>query len=345
MPRRSIHHWRRVSHSEGVKFLPGALAVLLTLTVCAGAPAARAEPNAMSTSLRTTPPVLFGAYVEGIQQEASALTEFEDLVAAETGIASYYYGFGDVFPGEAELAVADSGRRKVLLSWDMGRTRFKQWANGRYDRYLRTIAAAAADYPYPIYVRPWPEMNGDWQRFQPTAPGTKAKRYGGSYKKFVAAWRHVVSYTRRRGATNIRWVFNPSADTYKETTPVRKIWPGSKFVDVLGLDGFNWGADAGWGRWKSYSSIFAHQYKRLTKLDDSAPVWICEFGSKEPTVDDGAPVDPSRSKAAWLREAFASTTMPRVRAMIYFQARKERDWRVNSSHAALGALREILASR
>lgn len=305
------------------------------VTAHAGANGAVARPAA--------PPVRFGAFVEGMQQDPAALGEFEDLVGAEAKIASYYYGFGDVFPGKTELEFADSGRRKVLLSWDMGPTRFRQWTKGRHNRYLATIAAAARDYPYPIYVRPWPEMNGDWQTFQPTRSGNK--RHGGTYAQFIAAWRHVVSYTRRHGATNIRWVFNPTADTYAETTPVGRIWPGSKFVDVLGLDGFNWGKDDGWGEWKSYPSIFARQYRRLTRLDATAPVWICEFGSKEPTVDDGAPVDLRNSKAAWLRRAFASTRMPRVRAMIYFHARKERAWDVNSSGAALSAVRRVLATR
>jgi hypothetical protein len=36
--------------------------------------------------------------------------------------------------------------------------------------------------------------------------------------------------------------------------------------------------------------------------------------------------------------------MPRVRAMVYFDARKERDWRVSSSPGALGAMRKVLAS-
>lgn len=341
---RVILRRRSVPESRWVRTVSGLVAVLLTLTAAVGMPAAHAETGVSHDTARQVPTVQFGAYVDGVQQDPSVLGEFEALVGAKTGVASSYYGFGDIFPGQQELTLSDAGRRDVLLSWDMGPTRFKQWASGRYDGYLKQIADAAAAYPYPVYVRPWPEMNGDWQSFQPTPRGVAARPRGGSYKKFIAAWRHVVSYTRRQGADNIRWVFNPTADTYKGTTPVAKIWPGSRFVDVLGLDGFNWGEDSSWGRWRSYASIFAKQYQKLTRLDAGAPVWICEFGSKEPLVDDGAPADPSRSKAAWLRDAFATTTMPRVRAMIYFQADKERDWRVNSSPAALAALRVALAT-
>lgn len=287
--------------------------------------------------------VRFGAYVPGAQHDPARLAEFEELVGARADVASFYYGYGDVFPGPLERAVADQGRRDVLLSWDMGPTTFRQWANGRHDRYLKKIAAAASRYPHRIYVRPWPEMNGDWTTFQPTANGVRAKRYGGTYAQFVAAWRHVVKFTRARGATNIRWVFNPTADTYSATTPVAKIWPGRRYVDVLGMDGFNWGRDSGWGRWRSFSAIFATQYRRLTALDPKMPVWICEFASKEPSTDDGAPVDRRHSKGAWIRGAFSAQQMPRIRARIYFHEEKERDWRVNSSTAALTALRNVLA--
>jgi mannan endo-1,4-beta-mannosidase len=318
------------------------------VTAAAGVAHGHTDAGATPTSTATTTATLdggvaFGAFVEGMQQDPGTLADFEQLVGAGSAIASYYYGFGDVFPGPTELAFADGGRRDVLLSWDMGATRFRGWASGRYDGYLDRIASAARSYPYPVYVRPWPEMNGDWQAFQPTASGDRPR--GGTYAQFVSAWRHVVRYTREAGATNLRWVFDPAADTYAGTTPVKAIWPGVAYVDVLGIDGFNWGADAGWGRWRSFDAIFAPMYRILTRLDAAAPVWICEFGSKEPRVDDGAPVDPAHSKAAWLRQALDRATMPRVRALVYFQASTERDWRVNSSDEVLQVLRAALAGQ
>lgn len=287
--------------------------------------------------------VEFGAFVEGMQADPTRLTAFEDLVGARTDIASYFYGFGDVFPGPVERTFAAGGTRTVLVSWDMGPTRFREWTAGVHDAYLDQIAAAARDYPYPLYVRPWPEMNGNWQDFQPTPSGDRP--YGGTYRQFVAAWRHVVTYLRQHGGTNLRWVFNPSADTYAETTPAGEIWPGSRYVDVLGMDGYNWGADDGWGRWLSFRSIFTGQYRLLTGLDSRLPVWICEFASKEPLLDDGAPVDSAHSKASWIRQTFAYTGMPRLRAVVYFHTRKERAWNVDSSSGALGAMRDVLASR
>jgi mannan endo-1,4-beta-mannosidase len=319
--------------------LAGGLAVgLLTLP---GA-SAGGEPDLTGADPSSTRRVMFGAYVEGMAEDPSRLSDFEQLVGRQAQIASYYSGYGAVFPGATAKRLAEGGRRTVLVSWDPGRTRFSEWASGAHDDYLDQIVAAARDYPYDIYVRPWPEMNGDWAQFQPTPEGDRP--YGGTYDEFKAAWRHVVGYVRGHGATNVRWVFNPASDVYPATTPVARVWPGTRYVDVLGIDGFNWGHDRSWGRWLSFREIFTPMYTRLTDLHPTAPVWICEFGSKEPRVNDGAPADATHSKRDWLYRAFNVDGFPRIEAMVYFHVRKERDWRVTSSRAALRGARQALST-
>jgi beta-mannanase len=204
-------------------------------------------------------------------------------------------------------------------------------------------------FPYDVYVRPWPEMNGTWSTWQPTASGSKPD--GGTPAQFVAAWRYVVTFMRERGATHLKFVFNPDASTYTGTTSVSSIWPGAAYVDVLGIDGYNWGNSAGGAgeRWQSFASIFTPMYKKLTALDAKAPVWIAEFGCKEPTEQDdplfpaeSSPVDPSHSKGTWISDMMKSTAFPRVKALVYFNKKKERDWRLNSSAASLTAIRTVL---
>jgi len=74
-------------------------------------------------------------------------------------------------------------------------------------------------------------------------------------------------------------------------------------------------------------------------------VWICETASKEPQVSDGAPVDSRHRKAAWIRGMFDFTHMGRVRAVVWFQSPKERDWRVDSSTSSLRAVRAAIRAR
>jgi Glycosyl hydrolase family 26 len=314
-----------------------AIGVGLLLGV-SGGPTAAATPVA--------PPlkdhVRFGAYTAGMTEAPARFAELEARLGGRLQVASHYYGFPALFPGAVDRHLADGGRRDVLLSWEMGPTRFRDWTQGKHDAYLREIGRRAAAHRYPVYVRPWPEMNGDWAPWQPTTAGDRP--YGGTPAEFVTAWRHVVTTVRAAGGTNVRWVFNPDAATYPGTTDVRTIFPGRRYVDVLGIDGYNWGADEGWGAWRSFDEIFAEMYAILTTLHPTAPVWICEFGSKEPSYDDGAPADAAHDKGRWLTEAGNSTAFPRVAVLAYFDIKKERDWRLDSSPSALSAMRALITA-
>jgi beta-mannanase len=126
---------------------------------------------------------------------------------------------------------------------------------------------------------------------------------------------------------------------------VPKIWPGVDYVDVLGIDGYNWGADANGNSWRDFSTIFAKMYDVLTALHPTAPVWVCEVGSKEPSIDDGSPIDPEHDKAKWWNDMFNLQTFPRITALTAFNVAKERDWRIESSTASLTAVKNQLARR
>ena len=79
-----------------------------------------------------------------------------------------------------------------------------------------------------------PEMNGDWL---PWSTGVNGNRPG----EYVAAWRHVRARFRRAGADNAVWVWNPIA-SYAGSTPLKQLFPGSRSVDWMAVDGYSWGA-------------------------------------------------------------------------------------------------------
>jgi hypothetical protein len=281
--------------------------------------------------------VAFGAFAAGFPGSGSQIGQLERQLGTHLAIASSYQGPSSVFPDASERADASTGHT-LLVSWDLGETsdsRFSTFTDGSHDGYLAQVARAVAAFGKPIYIRPWAEMNADWVAYQPTADG--AQPAGGTPEEFVAAWQYLVTFFRDHGASNARWVFNPTADTYPQTTDVRTIFPGSEYVDVLGLDGFNWG-NGGALRWRSFTDIYQTQYQRLVSLAPGVPVWVCEFGSKEPAENDGAPADPSHSKSAWYSALFASTAFPAIDALVMFDVDKERDWRVASDQRALAVV-------
>jgi len=72
-----------------------------------------------------------------------------------------------------------------------------------------------------VLFRPFHEMNGDWFWWGAWKPA-----------QFRALWREAFNYlTYTKGLDNLLWVYSPSAGTRG-----RAYYPGSKYVDIVGLD-------------------------------------------------------------------------------------------------------------
>ena len=78
----------------------------------------------------------------------------------------------------------------------------KQIASGRYDGLVKRWADQAKSDGHRVMIRFAPEQNGDWRPWSVGVLGNTASDY-------IAAWRHVVTIFRSRGASNVEWVWNP----------------------------------------------------------------------------------------------------------------------------------------
>jgi len=279
-------------------------------------------------------PLLFGAYTPPAPEVGmEKALELERQLNRRLDIVSWYQhwgGWGVDFNSAWVIAAAADGR-VPMITWepwtpglaDQPAYRLARIASGAFDPYILTWAISLKNYGRPVYLRPMHEMNGNWYPWGGTVNGNSAADY-------VAAWRHMHGIFSAAGATNVRWVWSPLA----ENTPnvpenaFERYYPGTRYVDVLALDGYNWGADAAeYGGWRSFDEIFAGAYARISRLG-SQPVWIAEVGSG-PTGGD---------KAAWVRDMFGSAAhYPRLSALIWFNQWKERDWRATSSPAVAAA--------
>jgi hypothetical protein len=351
-----------------LRWLVGALAVssvVLAALATSGVVLA-APPLALRTQESAPAPLaeraLFGLYAAGAPYYTEATWALERRLGARAEVISGFVDWEYVFGEARDLALSLRGRRKLLYSWEphcaaagepsAGGSaaeprciRFSDVIAGAYDGYFARIAESMARFPGEIYVRPWAEMNAPWSAWLPGSGRPRA----GTREEFKAAWRHLVGFFRARGVRNLRFVFSPDAAEDASTVPVAELWPGQEFVDLLGIDGYNWGDGGPRGKssWREFEAIFADMYRRLTALHPTAPVWICEFGSKEPLRDDGtpqspAPKDPRHDKARWLERALGSREFPRIEALVFYskvpaQGSYRRDFRVDSSPASLAA--------
>lgn len=94
-------------------------------------------------------------------------------------------------------------------------------------------------------------------------------------------------------------------------------YPGSDYVDVLGLSVYNWGTSRPWSNWRSFSDIIRPYYDRIAKLGNQ-PIWIAEMGCT-PSGGD---------KAAWVHDMWKyMPSLERLDTVLWFNMKKEADWR------------------
>jgi beta-mannanase len=204
--------------------------------------------------------------------------------------------------------------------------------SGRHDSFIKNWAVALAQYRKPILMRFAHEMNGNWYPWSTGVGGNTPAQY-------VAVWRKLHDTFTANGATNVLWVWSPNVDNADPAL----YFPGDKYVDWLGLDGYN---SASWGVWRSFNDVFGSSYARLTALS-SRPVMIAEVGTSEGSSNIVG------DKATWIRNAYAKEipqTFPRIGAVLWFHVNMSaiegpgREWQIDSSAMSLSAYREVIAT-
>lgn len=285
--------------------------------------------------------VAFGAYVPDPYWDFAGwpadLAAFTRRAGQAPSIVHWFSAWGGEqdFPAQTAAYVASSGAIPLLTwepwDWSGGGAaqpdyRLSRITAGAFDPYVRRFAQQAKAFGKPVYLRFAPEMNGDWN---PWSEQVNGNRPG----DFVKAWKHVRSVFASVGATNVRWVWTPIVE-YGGSTPLKGLYPGDASVDVVGLDGYNWGSTKPNIGWKSFSQVFGPSLTAVRSLSRK-PLWIAEIGCTEQ----------GGSKAAWVDDMFATVAADsRVDALVWFDADKETDWRINSSSSSLAAFARGLTS-
>jgi beta-mannanase len=275
-------------------------------------------------------PIKLGAYVPNAPEDAQALDSYASMVGRKPAIVMKYSNVTDPLLTATEVANLEARHQTPMVSWQLYKSAWSgptislsKIAAGAYDRHLRRAADLARGLPFKVMIRFGHEMNGDWYA------------WGGQPSAYVKAWRHIVSVFRHEGASNVKWVWSPNVD--HGAYPFRRYFPGDRWVDYVGLDGYNWGtAGVGINRWQTLSQVFSSSYKTLTRMS-TKPVIFAETSSSEIGGDKGS----------WIRNGFMRSIprrFPRLRAVIWFDRHMEQDWRVDSSRGSLRAYRRVVAN-
>jgi hypothetical protein len=254
-----------------------------------------------------TPP---GDFTMAGQQ--AAVTELETQLGRRLDINHHFYSWDKAFPGQEERWDLANGRIPMISWGDQDTLRV---ASGADDELIRQRADAVAALGRPVLLRWFWEMDGNRYRTVAHSP-----------QQYVAAWRHLHDLFAAEGATNVRWVWCPNASAFGDGT-AQRFYPGAAYVDWVCADGYGY-------PWKisSFATIFEafHHWGAST----GKPLMVGEWG-----VVERAP----GAKARWLDGARSAlkSRLPRIAAVVYFDADRQYDWRLATSPDSLAAFKAM----
>ena len=197
-------------------------------------------------------------------------------------------------------------------------------ADGAHDDYLNQWADSLAGFGDVVYLRFAHEANGTWY------PWTAEQ--GTSPKTYVQAWRHIHQLFATRGAANVKWVWAPNV-SFPGSTSIVETFPGADVVDVVGVDGYNWGSARATSHWIAPRDLFGPTIEEVRAIAAGKPVVLTEVGS----TDSGG------DKAQWVRQLLDFLhSDKRIAGFIWFDHDKETDWRIASTPESAAAFAEEL---
>ncbi len=256
------------------------------------------------------------------------LVEFEDRTGAKTDIVAVHIHWGNesAFPKEYAEEINRRGAT-VFIFWNpmnynrsaeqQRRFHFDRILDGSWDDYIDEFIEDVKNYGGPVMIAPMEEVNGYW-----TFWGGPGGLYGTTEE-----YREVFRYLHERSqtASNVQfvWVVNSLSVPNVPENSFVQYYPGSEFVDVIGINVFNFGDP-----WVSFDELVRNSVVELRSYQK--PILITSTASAE-----------GESKALWIKGLFDSPyfTEGPLQGFVWFNEDKERNWLIWSDSESLDVFR------
>ena len=230
-----------------------------------------------------------------------------------------FAGWGDTFPW-SEAGPLKQKNQTLIIFWEQNGATLDQILGGVSDAYIQDFATATKNYGGPVIIIPLHEMNGDWNIWDGT--------YGSNTpKKVVLVYQHIHDVFMAMNVPNAKWGWAVNNDSVPNTpqNQIGNYYPGTDYVDYVGVDGFNFG-----NPWQTYSDVFSSALQQLKAY--GKPIYIFSMACA-----DGP------QKSAWISDALAQIKSdPNIAGFIWFNENKEKNWLINSDSASLSAFKQGL---
>lgn len=176
--------------------------------------------------------------------------------------------------------------KTTFLYWENTGVSLDAIISGSQDTVIRNFAAAVC--PGTI-VALFHEMNGNWDSWDGTV-GTN------TYLKVITAYRHIHDIMGTK--VQYAWVVNNSDVPDRIGNRPSNYYPGDAYVDIIGVDGFDWGN-------LSFKDAVAPNYGVVKNY--GKPVWITSTGTNS-----------TSKQAQWITDAVTYAKTNNIGAIIYF---------------------------
>ncbi len=290
----------------------------------------------------------FGLAVHGLPESHEKIKTLESETGLPVSMVNFFLQWPDDphrdnFPEKSFAAIHQAGAMACLtwepMYYENGREKMvpaRMIVNGEYDPYIDHFAKQIRRLGYPVFIRFAHEMN--IQRYH---WGGEASEYGpDSPQRYRKMFRHVVMRFEKMDAQNAFFAFCPNAESlpHPERDPEANwnrpanYYPGNSYVNVLGMDGYNWGKtrtleEHGWeSRWRSFEDIFSDIYEQLQRIDADKPIFVFETAS---VMQEG------KDRDRWIEDAFLTAARWNIQGIFWFHADKESDWRLKADTAGV----------
>ena len=223
----------------------------------------------------------------------------KDSISANTELISGIYNNNALPMISWEPWASDFAGNDSLPELEKEKYILKHIKNGQYNTYVENFAKYLKAFQKPVFLRFAHEFDN------PFYPWSDAG--GNSPEDFKEAWIHIYKIFEDCGADNVFWVWNPW-----KTETMQNYFPGSAYVDWVGITGLNYGVDNENKQWQSFESLYDPIHDEVEKITDK-PVMIAEFGS----LKEGG------NQQAWVEDALKSIDerFKEIKAIVVFNSR------------------------
>jgi beta-mannanase len=279
----------------------------------------------------------FGVTTQDAPGDVEGLRDFAIAAGKAPSIWMYWRDWSKPLTTHDIKEVSDQGEIPMIAwePWTFG-LRSKAAAkfslhtitDGNWDSLIDASAKAVKAAHRLVIIRFAHEMNGNWY---PWGSGVNGNKPG----DYVAAWRHVWNRFQALGANkDVLWVWSPN-NVRVTPTPLQPLYPGDRYVDLIGMSGFLGYGDISEHNWPDYQDSFA-----------ATTLYVREFTQKKFIISEMGALELGDIKEKWMNSVFDGIeSNPDVIGFVWFNIDKQSepgdvragpkvDWRITSSESS-----------